>query len=71
MKKDRKRIALGRETLRHLTQASLQDIAGGRINESRLTVCGCATANGCPGDTLTVSAVGTACTVTKVGQCDF
>ena len=69
MNKHRKRIALGRETVRHLTQTSLQDIAGGRINESRLTECECPTALGCgPG---TGSLVNTACTVTKAGDCDF
>ena len=69
MKKDRKRIALGRETVRHLTQASLQNIAGGRKNESRLTECECPTATGCnPGDG---SLLWTTCNITIAQQCDF
>jgi hypothetical protein len=69
MKKHRKRIELGRETVRHLTLASLQDIAGGRKNESRLTECECPTALGCgPG---TGSLLFTTCTITKDGDCPF
>jgi hypothetical protein len=70
-KTNRKRIVLGRETVRHLTPAALQGIAGGAINLSRHSQCDCPTVGGCGPDTLTISAVGTACTVTKVGQCQF
>lgn len=62
MKKDRKRIALGRETVRNLTQASLEHVAGGRINLSRQTQCDCPTLGGCGPNTLTVSAADTSCT---------
>ena len=71
MKKDRKRIALGRETVRHLTQGALQGVAGGAINLSRHSQCDCPTFGGCGPDTLTISAVGTTCTVTKAGDCQF
>jgi hypothetical protein len=64
MKKDRKRIALSRETVRHLNGEALRGIAGGRINESRNTECECPTVLGCDPNTttLTASRVNTACT---------
>jgi hypothetical protein len=69
MNKHRKRIALGRETVRHLSLASLQDIAGGKNNESRLTECECPTALGCgPGGG---SLLWTTCTITAAGDCPF
>jgi hypothetical protein len=71
MKKDRKRIALGRETVRHLSPGTLEGIGGGAINLSRHSQCDCPTFGGCGPNTLTVSAVRTACTVTKDGDCQF
>jgi len=70
-KTNRRRIALGRETVKHLTSASLQHIAGGATNLSRPSQCDCPTAGGCGPDTLTLSALGTTCTITKEGDCDF
>lgn len=63
-KLDRKRIALSRETVRHLNGEALRGVAGGMTNQSRLTQCECPTALGCPSGTttFTVSRVNTACT---------
>ena len=61
-RKDRKRIALSRETVRHLGVDVLGGVAGGRINLSRQTQCDCPTLGGCGPNTVTVSAANTSCT---------
>jgi hypothetical protein len=62
MKKALKRITLGRETVRHLTQPVLEHVAGGRINLTAQTACDCPTVGECGPNTLQPSATNTSCT---------
>jgi len=61
----RKKLVLNKETVRRLTDAELRGVAGGMINQSRVTECDCGTA-GCPTGTenppVPSSRVNTACT---------
>jgi hypothetical protein len=59
-RKDRTRIGLNRETLRHLGAELLADVVGGRKNMT--VVSDCCRTTGCGPNTLTGSGLGTGCT---------